>query len=704
MSASTSEAQTVERTSGYFFNPTELSDEILLQILSHIPCTDLILNVKKTCRKFANLCTDRSLTQRVILHKLYQAHDIQVKQMLKEICRDISVLDLSGCYWLSSSINTLSSCTKLTRLDMTGCSVTSLQLSKILSNLHHLRSLAVDIHPGFDAGKLSSECKETLSLLEELKQTVFVPSYGVVPCCTSLRRLLLYFEVLDRTRDGTFMSGQLMVGESNVPHYKNLQLFYARLAPGYINEEVVRLYLAVLSDRTPEDLRSFLISVPGSLMESRATNNLLESMARNVSLEAFQLPKQWLNRFSLLPQITFCCPSYLNFSGCMISAEQLTQRILNGGTACTTLISLNLKGCALCFSPNFSSRKAEDDIDCYAFNTLISACPNLVHLNISSAHHHSSETSGKHLCEILSQLKHLRSLSLPVCAIVYNCTRLSTTSVAPFTFGKKMRVGVKTFPKVVEEQSMFKQFSVLTTFLKETSSLKDLELIGSNFCSVMPRNDPAIRNTHTPCKRSHSVGDAEVAGISQLCYLENLTLAQLPGIVTGSSLVNIGLHCQQLCSLSLANIGIMGKVMYMPSLCEMLVHCKCLKDLRLEQPNFPASEKFFQALSYCQSLQRLCIVSRNGSIQSDALISFMHKSKAVVMCHLFTGETLQRCKSLQHDLIQRFCEERPALNVVIFPLLHENLADVIRDVPLMHLDEITLFKSRVAEEPLHLWH
>lgn len=50
-----------------------------------------------------------------------------------------------------------------------------------------------------------------------------------------------------------------------------------------------------------------------------------------------------------------------------------------------------------------------------------------------------------------------------------------------------------------------------------------------------------------------------------------------------------------------------------------------------------------------------------------------------------------------------FQAERPALNVVIFPLLRKGLTDVIRDVPMVHLDEITLFKSRVAEEPPNLW-
>lgn len=58
---------------------------------------------------------------------------------------------------------------------------------------------------------------------------------------------------------------------------------------------------------------------------------------------------------------------------------------------------------------------------------------------------------------------------------------------------------------------------------------------------------------------------------------------------------------------------------------------------------------------------------------------------------------------LMSDLWFSFQAERPALNVVIFPLLHEGLTDVIRDVPMVHLDEITLFKSRVAEEPPNLW-
>lgn len=48
------------------------SDEILLHILTHVPSTDLVLNVRRTCRKLAELCLDKSLTHTVLLQKDYE--------------------------------------------------------------------------------------------------------------------------------------------------------------------------------------------------------------------------------------------------------------------------------------------------------------------------------------------------------------------------------------------------------------------------------------------------------------------------------------------------------------------------------------------------------------------------------------------------------------------------------------------------------
>nr|XP_056722139.1 F-box/LRR-repeat protein 18 [Euleptes europaea] len=689
-------------------NLMDFSDEILLHILRYIPVSDLVLNIRRVCRKLAALSLDKSLTHLVNLHKDYQVDKDKVKQLMREIGKEINELNMAGCYWLPGSTgDQVIHCKNLVRLNLSGCHLTSLRLSKMLSALQHLRSLTIDVNPGFDASHLSSECKATLSRVLELKQTLYTPSYGVVPCCTSLEKLLLYFEILDRSR--FILSGQLMVGESNVPHYQNLRVFYARLAPGLVNQEVVRLYLAVLSDRTPEKLHAFLISAPGGFAESCTVKNLLDSMARNVTLDALQLPRSWMNGSSLLQHLKFSNPFYFSFSRCSLSGGQLVQRVLNGGKDLRSLVGLNLSGCVHCLSPGSLLRKAEDDVDSGIVETLVASCCNLRHLNLSAAHHHSADDLGGHLCQLLARLKCLLSLALPVCSVADPpAVAADKPSVQPASgassqgFGKKVRIGVQPYPRNCLEQGNPKP-SVFWTLLGSLPRLERLELIGSSFSSAMPRNEPAIRNSLPPCSRAQHVGDSEVAAIGQLAFLQSLTLAQLPSVLTGSGLISIGARCQHLRTLSLANLGMMGKVAYMAALMDMLKHCKCLRDLRLEQPYFNANAQFFQALSHCSSLQRLCLISRRGTLQPDAVVAFMTACLEVVMLHMFTGESLTLCKSLQQSLIWSFQADRPALNVVIFPLLHEDLTEVIRDVPMMHLDEITLFKSRVAEEPPNLW-
>lgn len=53
-------------------NLMEFSDEILLHILRYTPVSDLVLNVRRVCRKLSALSLDKSLTHSVILHKDYQ--------------------------------------------------------------------------------------------------------------------------------------------------------------------------------------------------------------------------------------------------------------------------------------------------------------------------------------------------------------------------------------------------------------------------------------------------------------------------------------------------------------------------------------------------------------------------------------------------------------------------------------------------------
>lgn len=48
-------------------------------------------------------------------------------------------------------------------------------------------------------------------------------------------RLMLQFDIPDVTREGVGVCCQLMVGQSSVPHYEQLEEFTARLAPGEVS-------------------------------------------------------------------------------------------------------------------------------------------------------------------------------------------------------------------------------------------------------------------------------------------------------------------------------------------------------------------------------------------------------------------------------------------------------------------------------------
>lgn len=48
-------------------------------------------------------------------------------------------------------------------------------------------------------------------------------------------RLMLQFDISDVTKEGVGVSCQLMVGQSSVPHYQQLEEFTARLAPGEVS-------------------------------------------------------------------------------------------------------------------------------------------------------------------------------------------------------------------------------------------------------------------------------------------------------------------------------------------------------------------------------------------------------------------------------------------------------------------------------------
>lgn len=79
----------------------------------------------------------------------------------------------------------------------------------------------------------------------------------------------------------------------------------------------------------------------------------------------------------------------------------------------------------------------------------------------------------------------------------------------------------------------------------------------------------------------------------------------------------------------------------------------CVLVSRLEQPYLNANASFFEALSCCSRLQRLCLISRSGTFDPTAIEIFMVQCESVIMCHMFMGGTLVACRTLQKALLDR---------------------------------------------------
>ncbi|XP_061840183.1 F-box/LRR-repeat protein 18 [Nerophis lumbriciformis] len=692
---------------------SDLSDEILLCILRHVPVCDLLTNVAPTCQRLQTLCRDKTLLAHVSLSEEYTMDDQAVRRTLRQLSNHVQSLSLNGVYWLSGSVmDCVARCKAVTHLDVSGCRLTSLRLSRLLSSLALLQSLAFDVQPGFDASKLSSEAVDRLSCLSELRQTLLTPSYGVVPCCAQLRKLMLQFDISGITREGFGVSCHLMVGQSSVPHYKQLEEFTARLAPGEVNQTLLLLYLAVFSVHVPERLRVFLVSIPGpNPAHWSAAASLAQSLGRHGDLEALQLPRSWLDPLSLKRALEGNSPKHLSFSRCLALWPQVFQSLLEGGIRdASRLLSLNLSG--INNVPYSECRGAEGQLLPGTMGRLASSCCNLQHLNLMHTHYHHEHAPAAapqtHLCASLALLKRLRSLTLPACALsdglkAHHCAAPNASPSLLLRGLKKLpRVGVQNYKVDSEPLLLGDGTSGLAQLSAGCLSLETLELIGPGFVSALPRLEPCSRASVEPrgmCAWARGVGDHHLAALGGLPRLRRLTLAGLPGVMAGTGLVRLALQCRNLQVLSLANIGSLKIMNYTAALLDALRQCSQLRELRLEQPYFAANSSFFDALSCCSRLQRFCLISRNGSFDPPAAEAFMERCGHVVTCHMFTGGTLVACCNLRKALHDRFSSERPGLSVVIYPLQHEDLPSIIRQIPLTLLDRTTLFQSHVAQPP-----
>lgn len=516
-----------------------------------------------------------------------QASDEAVKTLLRELSGNVQTLDVSGCYWLAgSTLDAVTRCVGLVRLDVSGWRVTPARLSRLLGSLPLLRSLALDIGAGFDLQQLSTEGKAALARLTELKQTLLTPSYGVVPCCGGLQSLSLYLEVAEGWHEPCTHL-QLIVGQSSVPRYHNLHWFSARLAPGEVNRALLSLYLAAFSMRVPEGLTGLVVAMPGPVSPMPASAGLLTRciLSAGSAIGAFQLPHTWLDAAMLRRVLGYGCPAYLNVSRCAAPGFEPLYVLLGARCQLSPLRSLNLRG------------KNEEEVDAEGIRTLSESCPQLTHFNLSSTHYHHTtpEKLDGHLCEALGYLGCLRSLALPACALSKEppvpakkpdlATKLSSESLL-LGLKKNRRIGVPTYQPTLDgmegpkEDQEGEAESFLRPLITGCPHLVELELIGTGFLSAMPRYEPAMRKDPAACPWSFQVGDAQLAALGKLRFLRRLTLAHLPGVLKGTGLIQLVQGCKDLQALSLANLGSLKAVNYTPALQEALKQCTQLREFR----------------------------------------------------------------------------------------------------------------------------
>ncbi|XP_061425663.1 F-box/LRR-repeat protein 18-like [Lethenteron reissneri] len=764
-----------------------LSDEVLLHVLSFVPCPDLLGSVRKVNQKLRALSVDRSLLADIKLSGVYQVTDQDVREILECARPGVQNLDLGGCYWLSANVlDAVCRCRSLVRLDVTGCALTATRLDRILGGAPALASLAIDVRPGFDAARLGAEARAALARITELRQTLLTPSYGVVPCCVAVRTLLLRLEIPDCDEvGGALPPAQLMVGQSNIPCYRHLRVFAVRLAPGFSNQDVARIYLSSLPSRPPSGIETFVLSVPCGFPELTPwMSGFLSAVAESDDLASLQLPRSWLAEGSALRSVRLRRPRHLILPRCSLRSLDLAHMLAlpapgpargdgddgaraadredeghgndddgdhdgDAASPARSLVTLNLSGFAF---GRFGVQRPEQASVAF-LDALTRVCRRgLRSLNLAGAHVHLplSPPAPGQLCRALSRLRRLRSLALPLCAVSSSSPaghapaggrapavyvrrrgpslrsggdaagsaeqRAEPPRAAPEMpargFDKKMRV-MRTAPLTAAEAPAVALLGVagdpadagpFAGLVSRLPQLRELELVSSNFVSALPRFEMANQQVRH-CGHGTAFGDAEMALIGQLPNLRRLTVAQAPEVVTGTGLVALARGCRHLQELSLANIGKPAHATYLPALCQALALCQRLHSFRLEQPYVSAGATFFRALLRCPELQRLCVVSRGGGLpEPDVALHFVAASPHLVVCHLFTGDTRVTCKELQKAIMRSVCPSRPALSVAVFPLMHDLLGEVIRSLPLSHLDDFTLFRSHVAQEPPGLWH
>ncbi|XP_038067452.1 F-box/LRR-repeat protein 18-like isoform X1 [Patiria miniata] len=409
-------------------------------------------------------------------------------------------------------------------------------------------------------------------------------------------------------------------------------------------------------------------------------------------------------------------------------------------TKLSHLKTLNISACLFNHSDRYLS-----DMYLQFFDALVEKQIPLQHFNLNfhdPMHFHEAGSTNQ-LAPVLGKLTGLKSLSLPICSLSdssqsqpawMTSSQLPTNPEAGLSYcspssSKRQRVGSKTNNYIrcdsclAEVNCAYERRkprkdqiggnciycgSNLAQIVNGTPGLESLELIGQGCRSLLMPDlqlDMKDRNLYTPCPPStvSAVSEDTLLCISRWTNLHSLVLVGLPTVLRGHCLVPITQNCKQLRYLSIAHLGRRGQCQFLGNLCEALQHAHHLEDMRLEHDNIDSMSSLFRAIQCCQSIKRLCLISKHGSVNIVDVVRMISKCPELMVVCLICSMTATDCKHLKQDITRRFGNSRPALRLAIgkYPeyVTSGSHKECLRSMPDIHIRELIMLSSKVAVTP-----
>ncbi|XP_078321469.1 F-box/LRR-repeat protein 18-like [Crassostrea virginica] len=730
-----------------------LPDDLIIRIFSNVSTEDLC-TIYNVSRRFRRLAFDRSLVRRSDFEQCYGITSTTFSDFIKCNCSLLETLSLNHCYWLTGRHveSAVLKCKQLTQLYVLDVSLSTKQLCKILSALTKLEALAFTVASvdEFDNNLNASEsAQRTMCNIKHLTIHFKVgitprtePSISVqfiqkknsfIEHCRELASL----HVMGHPNLGCGLPKLLLqpnvVKVSNLKNLKHLSLNYA------IDPAARIFYYGTLMSVAKLHLKLKTVLNPSANFSSERNMDFWKNFwISQDDLEYLDLSNISLkNIFPTIfdPGVVKKNLLYLNISH--TDSREVGMNLATLGHVCPNLRSLNLKNSQLVYlhsAEQTTNPQQKLTFDIEGFSSLVSMCHKLVHLNLSNIHIHQLSGSQTFV-NALTTLTGLRSLALSPC-----CLRLQdgeargsedgpggsqsgkkhAASTMMVQYAKRRRISLSTaahssqhsaLPEGEDDETDSASINVplsecqtgLQSLTEACPHLSHLELISAGLVRpVIHRGSIGLAPrpcVYVPCVESYALTDSELSHLGRLANLQYLQLAGLPGIISGSFLSHLAKQCPQLKQLHLSYLGLTAHCIYTNQLCQALQYFTSLIDLRLEHAYLSIDQLFLRSAKKCKSLQRFCVVSKNGSVDPAAVTSLMAELPHLVVLQLFTDSTQTMCKKLMKALKDRFQSSRPALSVTIYPLFDQDTAYIMNKIPTKHLEELTIFSSKICQQP-----